>query len=420
VASQTRQGIRSIDRGPRNIARGKRPGGPTLAGRTPGNRNIVNGSPRRPALTEGRNAALQKSVLRNRALANASNRDRSAWALAHKTFRGKLAEHGKGLGHPHWAWKHDRKHRFHRHIFVIGWIGPLFWPYAYDDFIDYTFWPYAYDTFWPYAYDDVYVSVFGPYAYDSGAYANVAVYREGRRAPVRVPRSGVAQVCSVEAAGLTDWPIEQIAQAVEPNETQQPLLASLKDATANAVELMQSACPNDLPATPVGRLAAMRTRLETMVRALSVVKPALDRFYDSLSDEQKARFNALGDRPAPRSARASGRQDTDLAQACSQQATGSLPIDRVRQAVRPTPEQAAALDALNDASRQAAEQLRGNCEGDQSLTPTGRVAAMERRLNAMLTALDIVQPALERFYGSLSDEQKARFNQLGTRQARQS
>jgi hypothetical protein len=39
---------------------------------------------------------------------------------------------------------------------------------------------------------------------------------------------------------------------------------------------------------------------------------------------------------------------------------------------------------------------------------------MEQRLNAMLGATKIVQPALESFYGSLTDEQKARFNQLGT------
>ena len=39
-------------------------------------------------------------------------------------------------------------------------------------------------------------------------------------------------------------------------------------------------------------------------------------------------------------------------------------------------------------------------------------AAMEQRLKATLDALDAVQPALDRFYGSLSDEQKARFNRL--------
>jgi hypothetical protein len=31
---------------------------------------------------------------------------------------------------------------------------------------------------------------------------------------------------------------------------------------------------------------------------------------------------------------------------------------------------------------------------------------MEQRLNAMLEAIRIVQPALEKFYGSLTDEQR--------------
>ena len=38
---------------------------------------------------------------------------------------------------------------------------------------------------------------------------------------------------------------------------------------------------------------------------------------------------------------------------------------------------------------------------------------MEDRLSAMLQALDAAQPALAKFYGSLSDEQKARFDRLG-------
>jgi hypothetical protein len=40
---------------------------------------------------------------------------------------------------------------------------------------------------------------------------------------------------------------------------------------------------------------------------------------------------------------------------------------------------------------------------------------MEQRLDAMLQALDTVQPALATFYGSLDDEQKARFNRIGAR-----
>ena len=49
---------------------------------------------------------------------------------------------------------------------MVGFIGPLFWPYAYDDFLNYTFYPYAYDAFWPAAYDDVYNGITG--VYESG------------------------------------------------------------------------------------------------------------------------------------------------------------------------------------------------------------------------------------------------------------
>jgi len=37
---------------------------------------------------------------------------------------------------------------------------------------------------------------------------------------------------------------------------------------------------------------------------------------------------------------------------------------------------------------------------------------MEQRLDAMLRAVQTVQPALDKFYASLSDEQKERFNRL--------
>jgi hypothetical protein len=60
----------------------------------------------------------------------------------------------------------------------------------------------------------------------------------------------------------------------------------------------------------------------------------------------------------------------------------------------------------------AADILKANCQAEQTLTPTGRLVAMEQRLDAMLQALGTVQPALAKFYDLLSDEQKARVNRL--------
>src|SRR5262249_9427744 len=105
--------------------------------------------------------AFSGGVLRNQAFANlASARDPGARTLANSTFQGRFFN-------PQW-----RRHS--AFPIVIGWIGPLFWPYAYDDFVDYTFYPYAYDTFWPYAYDDFYDGMFGAYALGyGGTYASV-------------------------------------------------------------------------------------------------------------------------------------------------------------------------------------------------------------------------------------------------------
>ena len=59
-----------------------------------------------------------------------------------------------------------------------------------------------------------------------------------------------------------------------------------------------------------------------------------------------------------------------------------------------------------------------SCPTYQTLTPTGRVEAMEKRLEATLDAVKTVQPALAKFYNSLSDEQQARFNSMRSASSR--
>jgi hypothetical protein len=48
-----------------------------------------------------------------------------------------------------------------------------------------------------------------------------------------------------------------------------------------------------MPSTPTGRLAAVQAHLDAMLEAVKTERPAMDKFYSLLSDEQKARFNAL-------------------------------------------------------------------------------------------------------------------------------
>ncbi len=53
-----------------------------------------------------------------------------------------------------------------------------------------------------------------------------------------------------------------------------------------------------------------------------------------------------------------------------------------------------------------------------AFTPTGRLDQMHDRLGGLLDAVNIVGPALSAFYGSLSDEQKARFDHIAPRAPR--
>jgi ABC-type transporter MlaC component len=359
--------------------------------------------------------AFSGGVLRNQAFANLSAaHDPGARVLAGSTFQGRFFD-------PQW-----RRHR--PFPAVIGWIGPLFWPYAYDDFVDYTFYPYAYDTFWPYAYDDFYDGMFGVYAEGyGGTYAAVEPPESygGRRSArghggrgstggSAGGRSVGADLCSGQTAGLTDWPIERIAQTVEPNDAQRAALDQLKDATAKALDILKAACPTALPSTPTGRIEAMRQRLEAMLQAVRTVRPALGKFYESLNDEQKARFSALGSEGNPDQQQAK----RDLTQVCGERASGiaSLPLERIEHAVQPDAAQRAALKQLQDAASEAANLLGSDCPTDRTLTPVGRLQAMEQRLDAMLRAVQAVEPALEKFYASLSDEQKERFNRLSPTQ----
>ena len=332
-------------------------------------------------------------ILRNPTFANLSSRNPATRSLSQSTFHGSFAQ--SGLAGEQKLHRHDHD-RDHRHFgVVLGFVGPLFWPYAFQDLSDYTFLPYAYDTFWPYAFDDVFAGIYGAYAPEY-----YSLEGAGRTA---------AQICSGQEQGLTDFPIERIAQQVDPDQHQQTLLDDLKDASAQALSILQAACPSELPSTPTGRIAAMRTRVDAMLQAVQVARPALDKFYQSLTDEQKERFNVID-----QDVEATGQQQADIADLCQRTKRDAGPLlDRTERALHLSYDQDAALKDLKEASAKAADLLKAGCGSEQPITPTGRLAAMEGRLNGIVRALDLVQAPLEKFYNSLSDEQKARFNRLG-------
>ena len=310
---------------------------------------------------------------------------------------------------PREAWQHHARAAF------IGWYGPVFWPYAYDDVFDYTFWPAAYDDgYWAYAYDDFVDGVFWGEAGPPAEYAYGAPAPAAPSAPVRY--AAVQQLCKEPGRGITAWPIAEIEKKVGLNDEQKRLLADLRRDAQKAASIFKASCPaeNAFPLTPPGRLAAMTARVQATLEAVDAVKPALNAFYNSLSDEQKERFNEIGPTPTS-SAETTAQAPTGNGQNCKQPKPGlaTLPIQSIEDAVKPTDAQEADLDKLQDATNKAVGILQAACPDQTPLTPPGRLDAMQTRLKAMLDAANTVKPALDSFYASLSNEQKARFNRIG-------
>ena len=288
----------------------------------------------------------------------------------------------------------------------LGWIGPLFWPYAYGDFFYYALWPDAYayaDPFWVYGYGDIYEGIFAPYSYDQ--------YVRGPHAQSRMTAltEQMVQSCADEAAEVTEWPIDRIHETVQPDPQQSALLDDLGNAVVKASEVIRSHCPVTVSFTPTGRLAEMQQRLQALTQAVDLVEPPLTRFYDALNDEQKARFNAIG---SPQPEKPSGATAANPLAQCNASVM-NWPGDQIDRVVRPTDAQRTKLEALHLTAEQAQDIIKATCPSEIPSTPPARLHIVGQRLQAMRQAAETIRPVLNDFYEALSDDQKARFNTMG-------
>src|SRR5204862_4188717 len=104
----------------------------------------------------------------------------------------------------------------------------------------------------------------------------------------------LAQGCDVAQISALKWPTGEIEARLRPTDDQRNSLAVLQDASVSAAEMLKTSCQADDAVTPSARLAAVGKRLDTMLQAVKLVRAALDDFYGTLSDEQKAQFEAIG------------------------------------------------------------------------------------------------------------------------------
>ncbi len=289
-----------------------------------------------------------------------------------------------------------------------GWVGPLFWPFAIYDIYDYAIWGDGIG-FWGYGYPDIYAAIFAPYGHDDLA-AYIGPSRFGRRHR-RVPP--LAQLCGDDSREIAGLPINQIQQAIQPSEAQRAALDDLANAWIFSAQMIRASCLTQTAFTAPDRLAVMHQRIGAMIGAVLAVRQPLGKFHDLLEDEQEARLNALAEDRRKTSA-AYGATEAP-AQGCgaAQPAMLQWPADEIEARLHPNDTQRAALKVLQDANARAVEILTAECQPKDAITPSARLDAVDVRLADMQQAVYLVSAALEGFYATLSDEQKAQFEAIG-------
>jgi hypothetical protein len=316
------------------------------------------------------------------------------------------------------AWNHHQGGPWWRHAHGgFGWVGPVFWPYAYYDFYDYAWWGAGYDPFfWDYGYPDLYAGLFG--LYDYGALSGYAGYLPGYAGPAGPASSSrnseaetsLADMCGSDSRDIAGFPIERFRDAIQPNSEQSAALDDLASVSQKAAETVRNSCPTDVALTAPSRLAIMQQRVEAMRSAVTTVQPELDKFYGPLTDEQKAKITGLvADQQPARSG------DIPTSESCNAPPSGATdwPDAQIEREVKPTDRQRGSLTTLQDAAAKAANILKSSCPPTDARTPPARLAAVGTRLDVMLDAIETLRPALDHFYNSLTDEQKAAFDAIG-------
>jgi hypothetical protein len=295
-------------------------------------------------------------------------------------------------------WRHDDG--------GYGWVGPLFWPFAIYDIHDYTIWGDG-AGFWNYSYPDIYAAIFAPYGRDElAAYAGPRPHGRRHRS---VP--SLVQLCGDARGEMDVLPVDPIREAIQPNEAQRAALDDLAGAWIAAAQMIRASCATQAAFTAQGRLAVMQQRIGAMMQAALAVQPPLVKFYDLLEDEQEARLNALAE--DRRKMSANGAAEAPAPQCgAAQPAALQWPADEIEARLRLNDTQRAALKALENANARAADILISDCQPD-AVTLPARLDAVNGRLAAMQQAVYLVSAALEGFYATLSDEQKAQFEAIG-------
>jgi hypothetical protein len=290
----------------------------------------------------------------------------------------------------------------------------VFWPSAYDDVFGYVVSSVSYgDGFWLRGYADVVEGMFAPSA------AAAPRDKRGRARAAEATNTDVPSTPACVEAPKPDALIERIEQIVRPSDAQRQALRELGNALQAAAERIGVACATDGSGGPNARLETMWRRLRAMRQAVTLVRTPLRNFYDALNEEQRTRLDtAAAVDPNVRAVAAREASDRFVRMCSESTRMPEWPLASIAQTVKLDGDQRPMLELLMGTSMHYAHELRASCSAAPApITSTERLEAVDQRLGDIIYAVTVLRGMLNRFYNSLTQEQRARFDAMapGTR-----
>jgi len=287
-------------------------------------------------------------------------------------------------------------------------IGPPAWPTAFEDILGYTFWPATYAAqVRGHGFDVIADAV-------TGAPRGTETARAATTGAAVQSDSDSKTACDTGPEVQIEWPISQVEQMTQLNDTQRDALGKLRTALAESMKAAKAGC-GDIASLPK-RLDATVQQLWALRDAGIYIRTSLKDFYDSLTDAQKASFQWKQPQDYSRQGAqtANGGMGKQY-QACAQlslQGSERL-IKQIEQEIRPSKEQSPGMDALRKTTSDMSKLLTASCAHPIPFDPVARLDSADDQLSTMSYAATSVEIALDGLYGQLDERQKAKFNSFG-------
>ena len=245
------------------------------------------------------------------------------------------------------------------------------------------FWP-TYSAPWPFGYETIFTTAFA-------------------KTPAEQNPAQCQQPFDANAM------IGRIRSEVSPTQDQMQLLERLGGALGAASGYLAKSCPGEIPAQPTARLKLMDSQIEELAMAIDIVRQPLQDFAQSLSKDQRARF----DGPVAVAGRDQLNTTGAIAPPCGGSPTAiDWSIEQIDRTVQPAGDQRGALDDVKQTFGKAATDLQAHCPTSAPSTALGRLETIQARLDATWRAVLSIQVALVNFETKLTDDQKDRFDSM--------